>query len=56
VRARDGTQPGGLIHASEDNEFCDIGLVAAAGFQIGDVGEPFGLRGNIGERAELGRS
>ena len=45
----------GSVQTGEGEELLDIDFVGAAGFRIGDVGEPFELGRNVGEVAELGR-
>ena len=46
---------GRLMQPGEDGEFRNVDLVGAPGFGIGDVGEPFEFRGNVGEVAVLRR-
>ena len=41
--------------AGEGDKLLDVDLIGAAGFGIGDVGEPFELGRHLGEVAELGR-
>jgi hypothetical protein len=41
--------------ARKADEFFDIVLIGAAGFGIGEVGEPFDFGRDLGEIAELGR-
>jgi hypothetical protein len=55
VGAGDGAQLTDAFEASEGDKLLDIDLIGAAGFRIGEVGEPFELGRNLGEVAELGR-
>ena len=55
VSARHATQFGGMLQAGEGTEFLDIDFVSAAGFGIGDVGEPLRLSRNFTELTELQR-
>ena len=41
------------VQPSEGDEFVHVVLVSAAGFAIGDIGEPFDFGRNLGEIAEL---
>jgi hypothetical protein len=44
-----------LAQPGEGRKFAQVVFISAAGFGIGDVGEPFKLGRNIGEIAELRR-
>jgi hypothetical protein len=56
VRPRNGTQRGGLTQPGEIYKPLHVDLACALCFLVGDVAEPFDLRGNFGEFAELRRS
>jgi hypothetical protein len=55
MRARHGAQLRRFRQAGKGHELRHIAFIEAARFQIGDVGEPFDLRRNIGETAVLSR-
>jgi hypothetical protein len=55
VGAGDGAQLGDAAQAGEGDELLDVDLVGAAGFGVGEVGEPFELGGNVSQITELGR-
>src|SRR5713226_3374808 len=50
-----GAQLGRAAQAGEGDEFLDVDLVGAAGFGIGEVGEPFEFGRYVGELAVLRR-
>jgi len=56
MRPRNGTQRGGLTQPGEIYKPLHVDLACALCFLVGDVAEPFDLRGNFGEFAELRRS
>jgi hypothetical protein len=43
-------------NSCESDELGHVAFIKAASFQVGDVGEPFDFRRNIGEVAKLLRS
>ena len=47
--ARHRAQPDWILQTGEADKLLDIDLIGAAGFGIGDVSEPFELRGYVGE-------
>ncbi len=53
--ARDLMQLRKRVESSEAGKLLDIDFVGAAGFGVGDVGEPFQLGRHIGELSELRR-
>jgi len=53
--AGDASQFCRLAQPGEGGKLLDIVFISAAGFGIGDVGEPFEFGGNVGQVAELGR-
>ena len=53
--ARHGAQRGVIRQPGEGHELRDIDFIGAAGFWIGDVGEPFEFGGYVGEGVVLGK-
>ena len=51
----DAAQIGGSTQPGEGHELTDIDFVGAAGFGVGDVGEPFELGRHLGQGTELYR-
>src|SRR6202035_5017894 len=56
MRPRDGAQRAVIFQIGEGDELRDIDLVGASRFGVGDVGEPFQFRRNIGKLPELSGS
>jgi hypothetical protein len=55
VSTRDGPELRRLAQPGEVRKFAHVVFISAAGFGIGNVGEPFELGRYVGEVAELGR-
>lgn len=55
VGVGDGVQLGDPLKADEGNKLFNINSICAAGFGIGDVGEPFEVGRDLGQIAELRR-
>src|SRR6185503_7259195 len=56
VRACDGAELLRLLDANEAHECGHVVAIGAAGIVVFDVGEPFDLRGDVGQPLELGLS
>jgi hypothetical protein len=48
----DGAQLRRFLQSREGGEFCHVAFVGAAGFGVGDIGEPFEFGANVGELLE----
>lgn len=54
MRPGHGPQCRGCTQAGEGGEVLQVELVGPAGLRVGDVGQPFDLRRDVGQLLELG--
>lgn len=55
MRARDGAQLARLTQSAKCVKLSKVAFVSTAGLGIGDIGEPFELRGYVSKLSVLGR-